>query len=720
MCRALTEALDSALVELHAPWSETTALVALGGYGRSELSPHSDVDLMLLHDQDDVSTVAAAVFRPLWDAKLKVGHAVRTVKEAGAAARGAFETQTTLLTGRLISGRADLFVDMSTRIASVTKARPLRRYLVSAEIERRQASPYLLMATDLKEGRGGLRVLQSFEWERRREDLIGRFSGESTIEEEVSRDFLLRLRNALHVVSGRRYDVFSPEIREAAAKWLGEDVRRVGDDLVTAMREVDRLASHRWPELVESPGGRSRPWRRKSVGEPSLRQRFTELIEAGTAGRLEAEKPGGWFDEALPEYRHVVGLAQIEPFHLHPVADHLWRTVDEMVELSREDGPYGEIARDLSRPGLLSIAAFLHDIGKGTGRDHSEAGAEIAEAFAERLDFGPDERSLLVGAVRHHLLLPSTATRRDLDDPAVIADVAESVGSVQQLQVLYLLTIADSKATGPSMWSEWKATLLRSLYMRVAAALDGEDVAVPTATLEEIEALAADKGISDVRTHLDMMPKGYLRSARSEDVVWHLELIAARERTTTLGVRDSDPIQTVVVVAPASSRLRHLVAAVFASNGIDVLEARMFTRDDGVAIDTFSVRDDMTGGRVDTAKWDTVADGVERAVGGDVDPVADTAKRASAYGRSTSGSDSRVTAVRDEATGRLRVVVKATDRIGRLAEVLGVLSDCGIEIGLAKLDVREGGIVDTFHITTPGEEADITDLERRIAAGLSS
>ncbi len=152
------------------------AVVALGGYGRGELSLYSDVDLMLLHDVGDAAAAAADLFRPLWDAKLRVGHSVRTVREASDAARERFDTQTTLLTSRLVAGSEELFEQLMAAVTRVTRARPLRRYLVDAERNRRAEAPYRLMAVDIKTGRGGLRALQGFEWERRRQELIGKFS----------------------------------------------------------------------------------------------------------------------------------------------------------------------------------------------------------------------------------------------------------------------------------------------------------------------------------------------------------------------------------------------------------------------------------------------------------------------------------------------------------------------------------------------------------------
>lgn len=731
VCAALTHSLDTAIAGLVDPLPAAHAVVALGGYGRGELSPHSDVDLMLLHEAGDVSGEAARLFRPLWDAKLKVGHSVRTVTEAAAAARERFDTQTTLLTARLIAGSEDLFHRLVEEVGAVTRARPLRRHLVASERIRRAETPFLVMATDVKEGRGGLRTLQGFEWERRREELIGRFTADPDPEEARAREDLLRVRNALHVVAGRPHDVFSPELREQAARWLGADAFSVATQLVEAMHTVDRMAERRWPEVLEdrpSALGR-RIWARVSgraepVGgtAPPTAEQFVLMLEAGDRGRVSFERlwEEGLLDEVLPEWETVRSLPQLEAFHEHPVAAHLWRTVDEMLQIMAGEDHLGRVARELDDPDLLPLVAFLHDIGKGRGGDHSQVGAGIARSFCLRMGIGAETSDLVAEAVRLHLLLPTAATRRDLDDPAVIADVAGAVGGLELLQVLYLLAVADSRATGPSMWTEWKATLLRTLFLRCASRFGGDRPVGAGATRSELLAsVDADRRESAAR-HLDGMPADYARSADVDDVLWHLDLISSLQGLSEIGVRPDDPYHTAVVVGPALPGRRLVVAAALAANGIDVLEARLHTRDDGMVVDSFRVRDDRTRTAVPRERWSGVGADIEAGLGGRLDTASKLAGRAAAYPE-PSGPVGRpsASATIDPATGDLVVTVKCSDRIGRLAEILSVLGDLGLEIRLAKLDGRKGELIDTFHVDGAGQVADLGALERSIAGAIT-
>lgn len=732
VCAALTAGLDQTISALLTTGDGPMAIVALGGYGRGELSPYSDVDLMLLHDVGDASTAAADLFRPLWDAKLRVGHSVRTVREAAEAARERFDTHTTLLTSRLVAGSEELFEQLRTAVAKVTRARPLRRYLVEAERERRAATPYRLMAVDVKTGRGGLRAMQGFEWERRREELIGRFSTRHEPLGEEALEVLLQVRNALHAVTGRAHDVFSPELRAPVARWLGRDTFEVARDLVAAMQSVDRLAEQKWPEILE-PRARPvsrRPWSRMAGSPSSVRtdvppsiDDLDRLLEAGDRGRAIFDDL--WeqrlLEDVLPEWGVVANLPQLEPFHQHPVDAHLWRTVAEMQAIASEAGPLGRIALELGQPRLLRLASFLHDIGKGHGGDHSRVGSEIAALFAKRMGLDSDTTDLLVAAVDHHLLLPMTATRRDLADPDVIAQVSTQVGSIQMLQVLYLLTIADSRATGPSMWNDWKASLLRTLFLRCAATFGAEEpeAAGVGTTRDEVMALAGES--ADAMRHLDAMPADYLRSVTADDVLWHLELALGLSGACILGVRDASPVDAVTVVGPATPGIRHTVGAVFAAHGVDVLEARMFGRSDGLVVDSFRVRDDRTGGRVPRDRWDKVRADLEAGLSGELDTEGRLAARAAAYPiLDASRPEPSAVVSTDPASGGLVVVVKCSDRIGRLAEILGALEALHLDIRLAKLDSREGEVIDTFHVSrgasTP--ELDPTELGHRIAGAL--
>ncbi len=734
VCLALTASLDAAVASLAARFAHShLAVVAVGGYGRSELSPYSDVDLMILHDAEDPTEAAPAVFRPLWDAGLRLGHSVRNVRQAARAARDRFDTYTTLLTGRCVVGDEELFDRLTGEVASVTRARPLRRYLVAEELERRRRSPYLEMAVDVKTGRGGLRTLHGFEWERRREALIGRFSAEPDPAEDVARETLLTVRNALHVAARRRQDAYSFDLREAVARWLDTDVYEVGERLVDAMHIVDRLANRRWPELIDDSGGLARRVGKRLGGndepsrDPVSAEEFASIVRSGEHGRLTLQRlrESGRLADILPEWYDLDACPQLAPFHEHPVDAHLWRTVDEMQAIVEGEGHYAAIAAEVDAPDVLTLAAFLHDIGKGRGGDHAERGAGIARSFCTRLGVDPSSSAIVEGAVRHHLLLSETATRRDLDDPAVIRRVTETVGDLRLLQVIYLLTVADSRATGATMWNDWKGTLVRTLFVRCAALFEADrpDGSAGGTTQEAVLAGVGEDRVIGVRAHLTGMPDEYLRSTPREEVLWHVELIDGLTGHSQLGVRSGGAADVAVVVGPGRRDFRRLVAESFAANGIDVLEARMTSRSDGTIVDTFHVRDDRTAGHVPSSRWERVRADIEAALAGDLDTESMVAARAEAYASVTAvGIRPEVTVTVGEGPEGGSITIKCPDRIGRLAGILTVLGACGLEIRLAKLDSRGGEVVDTFHVRgdgLPPASPEREQLERHIEASIS-
>ncbi|HEX6219590.1 MAG TPA: hypothetical protein VF115_00705, partial [Acidimicrobiia bacterium] len=242
-------------------------------------------------------------------------------------------------------------------------------------------------------------------------------------------------------------------------------------------------------------------------------------------------------------------------------------------------------------------------------------------------------------------------------------------------------------------------------------------------TREEVLAAVGSDRAVPVTEHLDAMPADYLRSTPIGDVLWHLDLIASRDDLPRVDVRRGTPLETAVVVGEDSSSFRRHVAESFAANGIDVLEARLHTRADGLVVDSFQVRDDRTGEEVGDERWGRARHDIEAAASGQLDPVSKMEARASAYqSQTSSGRKPIVECSIDSATGDVVVIVKCSDRIGRLAEILAAISACGLEVRLAKLDSRGDELVDTFHVRGGRDDVDaerIAGWAQLIAAGIT-
>jgi [protein-PII] uridylyltransferase len=751
-CAVLTTALDTSIERLFREVAGDSAVVALGSYGRGELCLWSDVDLMLLHSGADTDRLVKAVFYPLWDANLKVGHSVRTVRECGAAARERIDTMTSLLSARLVAGESALLAKLEKELAKVASGRPLAPHLAILERERRSKEPYPVMAADVKSGRGALRTYQALGWERRRAELLGRVGEDETAEERAARSTLLAVRNGLHASEGRAFDVYDFDVREPVARWLGRDVATVSRNLCRALQLGDRLAEKRWPDLLSSgdpvarlgrrllgrvgrrlgggasgqsvgplgaavriaagPGGVSADtgeWAelsRSSQGSwsESERRAFLELIAAGEPGRVVFGwlEEAGWTHRNFAEWDAISAMPQLAPFHEHPVDAHLWRTTDEMIRLIREpDAIAAQILADLDSAGeLLLLSAFLHDIGKGVDGDHSEQGAGVAAGFLDRAGFAPSTSEAVAAAVRHHLLLARTALRRDIASPEVIDEVAGAVGEIEILQILYLLTIADSRATGRTMWSEWKETLLRQLYLRVATRLEPGAAEPPVVEAEAVAELTMGRFPSEaVDRHLAMLPADYAVAAEPGEVVWHLEVVSELAEQTILSVSVSG--ERVLVVGHDRRGFLLSVCRAFAANGIGVHDARLYTRADGVVIDAFEVRDDRSGATVEADRWPRVQKTLAGLESNGRALREMVRQRAAAY---DSGRQMPVTVRPRPELPQMNTVleVRATDRVGLLVDVVEALYAEGLDLHLARIDTRANQAIDVLHVSRSG------------------
>ncbi len=737
VCHALSDCLDACLAEMAAAVPEV-AVVAVGGYGRRELCLQSDVDVMLLHDGSLPDGAVQQILYPLWDANLAVGHSVRTPKEALAAAADA-ATLTALLDARLVAGRPDLLADLERRLGSRLRRRKLAvgPVLDAEERERRAAEPYPLQDADLKLGRGGLRALHALHWDRRAAALAGAEPDPLPAGLDEALEVLLATRNALHAAAGRAENRFVFGLRPAAAEWLGLETSATAHRLYRAMRVADGAARRRLgvalPDtagLADVPGGRDGRW---LAGE---RRALLDLAAAGAAGfeAFTEMAAAEWLDRALPEWRHVVAAPQLVPFHAHPVDAHLWRAAGEVAAITSPEGgePWApEVAEELGGIDDAVLAALLHDVGKGLGGDHSELGAGLAESACARLGITGARAARLVNAVRLHLLIPETATRRDVDDPVVIGQLADAVGDPATLRLLFLLAIADARATGPGMWTEWKAALVRTLFARVAAefarrAAETGPTTARSRRLAELEVAALPRfGRATVRAHVRGMPAEYVDAFPVDAIVGHLELLERPPAGPEIVLAESSdgPIASATTVARDRPGLLATIAGVLALANVSVLDARLFTRADGLTVDTFRVEDAL-GGPLEPGRWDRVRRHLAAAAAGSLDLDALVTEKARAY---QAEAPLAVRVDLDPAVSAVDTVVeiRCADHVGRLYRIGKVLWDLDLDVRLAKIDTRAGQVVDVFYVrhldgtplATGTERARLVEeLSRRLGA----
>jgi [protein-PII] uridylyltransferase len=715
------------------------ALLAVGSLGRGDLAPGSDLDLLLVHEgRPDVNEVAERLWYPIWDDPMPLDHSVRTLSQAGQAAESDLRVALGLLDARPVAGDPEL----AQRLVALGRRlwdKRVGRWL-PAVLERRAASQQahgdvaFLLEPELQEGRGGLRDLQVLSLMTKLTPVV---SGVVADEHLVpAGEFLHAVRVEMQRPNGSRSDRLMLEDLDRVSAALGLEGR---DALAHRVAEAGRTvawlmedAERRVKSWLSGPRGRTgsadRPigpglvLRDSEVAVPlssvvaedaSLALRAaTSSAELGvpiarsTLARLAAEAPvppSPWPEEVrraflmvlaaaspgvhaietldhlgiweryLPEWPQVRNRPQFDPFHRWSVDRHLLESVAGATAY----------LRDVRRPDLLLLGALLHDIGKGTGSDHSESGAEISKAVTQRMGLPADDGQVVHKLVRHHLLLPEVATRRDLDDPATVALVTETVGDMTTLELLSVLAVADGLATGPAAWSKWKAQLVDDLRQRAGAVLEGKPVPTgPVFPSAEHRRLMAAGG-------LKVLPRG----------------------------------RELVVVAPDRPGLFSDVTGALAVHGVGVLGARVHS-EDRQALEVFAL--DFPEGS--DPRWERVVPDLQAAAERRLN-VAEALARQAPARRASRVLPLPVPGVRvivdnQAATSATLIEVRAPDAPGILHRITAAMAALDLDIVSARATTLGNAVVDTFYVQAAGTKlptrADAEHVRRAIEGALEA
>jgi len=730
--RALTELTDAWLADLFVTAGGNdlgAALIAVGGYGRGELSPGSDLDLVLLRpasaDQGEAAATASAIWYPVWDCGLRLDHSLRTVPQARRVAADDLRALLGMLDLRHIAGDEALSAGLRTAALADWRGFAKRRLpelmMSSRERAERTGDLAFSLEPDLKESRGGLRDL-----------VVLRAVAASWVADcphaglEEARASLLDVRDALHMATGRPSDRLVLQEQDVVAKTLGlldadALLRQVAGTGRTVAYAAD-VTWHRVEQALSGRDGRSRFVRRGSrrIGErapladgvveqdgevvlardvrpwddPGLVLRAAAAAaQAGlrlapnTVDRLAAECPplpdpwprpaldalvsllgagrpavvvwealdqAGLTSRLLPDWERVRSRPQRNAVHRFTVDRHL-------VECAVRAAGF---ARRVDRPDLLLVAALFHDIGKGWPGDHSEAGVAVVADLGPRLGLEPADVEVLVTLVRHHLLLPETATRRDLEDPATVAHVAACVRTPDVLDLLHALTEADGLATGPGAWNEWKSGLVADLVSRTHTVLGGHEVPPPPA-------------LSDAYADL-------VRAGR-------LEVLA----TPVAGGLE------VTVVGPDRVGMLAAVAGVLSLNRLAVRSASTQTTG-RVAVQVWQVLPEYG----EPPSLVRLREDVRRALDGTLDVADRLARREDSHPTrpGVQVPPPRVEVVANASASSTVLEVRAHDRPGLLHRIGAALAAAEVDVRSALVSTLGSEAVDVFYVVGPGGE----------------
>lgn len=783
------------------------AIIAQGGYGRGELNPQSDIDLLVLHTRKVtpfIQSLTEKLLHTLWDSGLQVGHAMRSIGDCVRLADSDMRIRTALLDARFLCGDFALYGDFEEKVEGKLLNRGIARFVrekLSESRDRHEAyggSVYML-EPEVKEGEGGLRDIQTAHWiaraKLRTKDLDslalnGIVSAADVAELKSSQDFLHRVRNELHFSTGKHQDQLTFDQQEKVSNALGYEgegslrgvevfmrayylhaaqISRLASLIIHRVTECDKrftdrlvfgrslrdgvrvsrghlyvtkaevldshpenlirlfndaqklgcVLSHETRELLRQRAAAIDDEFRRSAAanesffsilkwKESIYETLVEMHRSGVLGAL------------IPEFGRLLCMALHDAYHVYTVDEHSLKLVKEIERL--KSGDYAQelplltqIAREEEKLELLFLGMMFHDIGKGFGGGHSEIGARLVRQITRRMRLNADDGAVVEFLVRHHLLMTHTAFRRDLEDEKTVFEFAKTMGSVANLKLLFLLTFADVKAVGPEVWNPWKASLLGELYVKALHLLEEaekgeferEDV---LAVIRRVRTRARRQLIKDydeskVDGFIETMPDRYFMSTPENDIANHFELmerLRGRKAEVAIEHFPERDCTSVVVCAQDRGGLFASITGVFASLGLDILNARIFTAGDGRILDVFRV---SHHGRAEVImaeqKWTKFRATLDGVLDGRLDVARLVeASKPSLFLQKHAPKVSTVINIDNEVSDDFTVVeIFTEDRIGVLFTITYSLHRLGLSIHVAKISTNVDQVADVFYIT---------------------
>ena len=815
--------------------AERITLVAVGGYGRGEMAPFSDIDLMFLSPMRHtpwVEQVVESVLYTLWDLGLKVGHSTRTPDDVIRMATADITVKTALLEARYLWGDQPLFDEAMARFRQEIVAGHARDYIVAKlaerdERHRRMGDSRYVVEPNIKDGKGGLRDLQALFWigkfvhqVRDPRELVekGLFTAAEYRQVQRALNHLWAVRINLHDLAGRAEERLTFDVQRELAERMryasrpgAPAVERFMRHYFLTARQVGSLTALFFEHLEEQhartawiPRLTRRPRRLHGFAQSRGRieapgddffaadpVRLVELFQLASSHELgiqpltmrlvtrDAHLIGrdvredrranalfldvltsrddpesmlrlmnetGVLGHFLPDFGRVVAKMQWDMYHHYTVDEHSIRAVGLLARLEKglmkADYPLSSaIVRQLASRRALYVAVLLHDVAKGRGGDHSILGEQVARALGPRLGLDAAETDTVAWLIRHHLLMSSTAFRRDLADPKTIQDFAAVVTSVERLRLLLVLTVVDICAVGPNVWNNWKAQLLTALYdaaeelLRLGHKQSGRQQRVAARQAELLKATAFSA--ADVQAYADRFADSYWLAEPLDVVASNMALVRAADAGSDAGAGaggdtgggdfsvhvepDAAAGATLVTVyAKDLPGLFYRVAGGIALAGASIVDARGHTTKDGMALDNLLVQEPLGGPFAEPHALERLRESIRAAVMGEMDLAMRLAARPLPRRRQEAFPVVPQLILDNRASNRLTVVeVTAQDRPALLYALAYALFEAKLTIHSAHIATYGERAVDTFYLTDLAgnkieDEAALKALEQRL------
>jgi len=802
------------------------ALIAIGGYGRAELNPHSDIDFMFLHDGQVaanrplpyLSRLIDRVLYPLWDVGLKVGHAVRSMDDCVKVANTDMQSKTSLIEARLIAGDEALFKKFQKTLVAKCVAGFEEKYIAmrledQAARRAKFGNSACMQEPNIKNGCGGLRDFQNLLWmtffkyrtrslaELEQQEFVGKSERKQL---EDAYDFLLRARTELHYEAERAMDVLGKNLQPAVALALGygdrspsERIEKFMRDLYTHMRNIflitrtleqrmalvalpGRLSLRRYlprrePEPVdgfkfingEIHAASNRIFRdspqrlmrvflhaqqrhmtlhpdlaqlirsqislvgREFLNDEGIRETFLTILErrGEVASVLRAMHEVNLLGKYIPEFGRLTCLVQHEFYHQYSADEHTLVCIEQLDKIWEAREPlhknYAPLFQSLERPRLLYLALLLHDVGKSARHKkggHPQASAEMAMRAAERLRLDDSSAHTLRLVIANHLLMAGLSQRRDLDDGAVIKNFARQIETPEHLNLLTLLTFADSQGTSDKLWNGFKDSLLWQLYSRAMPLLAGGTEfrragrEQREALMQEVRGLASRQIADDeVAAHFATLAPRYFEIHTAPEIFDDIEL--AHRFMHRLVFEHNRALSPVTAWLDEPNRGYNLVkictwdraglfskiAGSLSAAGMNILSAQIFTRGDGIALDEFFVNDAGGGNLATREQHDKFAALLERIlVGEEIDLRALIKKQivSQTFYKPYAGERmaTQINFDNEISETRTLIEIETEDRLGLLYSISQTFTELAVDIAGARIVTERGAAIDSFYV----------------------
>jgi len=795
---------------------DTLSLLAGGGYGRREMHPCSDIDVIFVYQtmSAPVEEFATTLLHWFWDIGFDLGHAFHSITECLAQASTDLASQTSLMESRLLAGDPKTFNHLKSSMNETLVRKQMDSYIMGKvkEMEHRHQSfgnSLYHLEPNLKNGVGGLRDMQTALWiAQARFGVQGLMALKETgflsaaeAEESLRHlDFLWKLRNHLHYYTHRKQDILTFACQPAIAENMGFRNDQSGDAVEHMMRAYYRAARHiqdySWlyiqrcfppssrrvsylnpmndiaPGIVQKEGTihikefspvpidaslimrcflecqrrnlplshAARTVIRNRVDElpldcfrePAPLKLFNDMLfERGHLYRALREMHElQVLERFIPEFKGLTCLVRHDLQHRYTVDEHTLRLVMFLQQLKNQTSlerdedtlPPKELINvyyELNQDRVLMLTALLHDIGKVAKTKHVVEGIKMLPEILHRLELPPEDQDKIITLVTIHHRMSEVAQHHDLDDRRVLHNFAQEIGSLEILKLLYLITYADMRSVSKEVWTPWKAALLSELYHKAAAILTGQPLSIgdDQQHLDEVKetvlSLAQEKITADeVDTHFNGMSPRYLLSTEPHLLLSHLIKI---QQLNELQIQNPK-IKPILTEIEHKSKLGYSDFTVFtldqpglfaqitgtlASKSISIFGAQIFTRKDGVVIDTFVLDHRSPGWTDEETAWDDLQIDLGKVINGEKDIAAILSAQQDFLKSQTPSGDSKTQiSISNQVSDTHTVVdIRTRDRIGLLHILTRTLAELGLSIATSRIATYGPRAVDVFYVT---------------------